>query len=273
METLEKSGEHVTPEQNQYILLQKRSRTKLVLNADSEPEFEGWLKTLLNVTAQLKEAETQDAAIASEFSVTNVESERGRSRARGWGKAPVPTPRSKTPSREVEPPVPEKRTMEEKVRQHCFNIPRFPDGIFQDGLLDREEPEEKQTDNYDKDSLEEFVAKESEITKNTEYQSEWSAGVFVDSDGKVKLELENASLEEETDDHEEERKDKENEMSSEKEDDEDEAEYEVKWCTPVGVRSDESSSEDEKGPTFALSQHPVDHKFSDGIVWETIEEC
>ena len=62
-------------------------------------------------------------------------------------------------------------------------------------------------------------------------------------------------------------------MSSEKEDDEDEAEYEVKWCTPVGVRSDESSSEDEKGPTFALNQHPVDHKFSDGIVWETIEEC
>ena len=54
METLEKSGEHVTPEQNQYILLKKRSRTKLVLNADSEPEFEGWLKTLLNVTAQLK---------------------------------------------------------------------------------------------------------------------------------------------------------------------------------------------------------------------------
>ena len=102
METLEKSGEHVRPEQNQYILLKKRSRTKLVLNADSEPEFEGWLKTLLNVTAQLKDAETQDAA------VTNVESERGRSRARGWGKAPVPTPRSKTPSREVEPPVPEK---------------------------------------------------------------------------------------------------------------------------------------------------------------------
>ena len=273
METLEKSGEHVTPEQNQYILLKKRSRTKLVLNADSEPEFEGWLKTLLNVTAQLKDAETQDAAVASEFNVTNVESERGRSRARGWGKAPVPTPRSKTPSREVEPPVPEKRTMEEKVGQHCFNIPRFPDGIFQDGLLDREEPEEKQTDNYDKDSLEEFVAKESEITKNTEYQSEWSAGVFVDSDGKVKLELENDGLEEETDDHEDESKDRENGVSSEKEDDEDEAEYEVKWCTPVGVRSDESSSEDEKGPTFAPNQHPVDHKFSDGIVWETIEEC
>ena len=112
METLEKSGDYVTPEQNQYIVLKKRSRTKLVLNADSEPEFEGWLKTLLSVTEQLKESEGLD----SESNLTKVESERGRSRTRGWGKAPVPTPRSKTPSRE-DPPVPGKRQMEDKVRQ------------------------------------------------------------------------------------------------------------------------------------------------------------
>ena len=50
----------MTPEQNQYIILKKRSRTKLVLNADSEPEFEGWLKTLMSVTERLKEAERLD---------------------------------------------------------------------------------------------------------------------------------------------------------------------------------------------------------------------
>ena len=111
------------------------------------------------------------------------------------------------------------------MRQHCFNVLRFHDIPVQDGLLDREEPDEKQTDNYDKDSLEEFVAKESEITKNTEYQSEWSAGVFVDSDGKVKLELENAGLEEDTEDHEDESNDREDELSSEKEDDEDENDH------------------------------------------------
>ena len=123
METLEKSGDYVTPEQNQYIVLKKRSRTKLVLNADSEPEFEGWLKTLLSVTEELKEAEGvgKNATVDSESNLTKVESERGRSRTRGWGKAPVPTPRSKTPSRE-DPPVPGKRQMENKVRHtgcHC----------------------------------------------------------------------------------------------------------------------------------------------------------
>ena len=115
METLEKSGDYVTPEQNQYIVLKKRSRTKLVLNADSEPEFDGWLKTLLSVTERLKGAEEHGNNATVESNLTNVESERGRSRTRGWGKAPVPTPRSKTPSRE-DPPVPGKRQMEDKVR-------------------------------------------------------------------------------------------------------------------------------------------------------------
>ena len=101
----------MTPEQNQYIVLKKRSRTKLVLNADSEPEFDGWLKTLLSVTERLKEVEGLDKNATVESNLTCVESERGRSRTRGWGKAPVPTPRSKTPSRE-DPPVPGKRQME-----------------------------------------------------------------------------------------------------------------------------------------------------------------
>ena len=133
VETLEKSGDFVTPEQNQYIVLKKRSRTKLVLNADSEPEFLGWLKTLQSVTQKLKEAGEIDknASIETESNLTKAESERGRSRTRGWGKAPVPTPRSKTPSRE-EPPVSGKRHMEDKVRSQA----PIPD-VFHDFLSRR----------------------------------------------------------------------------------------------------------------------------------------
>ena len=118
----------MTPEQNQYIVLKKRSRTKLVLNADSEPEFDGWLKTLLSVTERLKEVEGLDKNATVESNLTCVESERGRSRTRGWGKAPVPTPRSKTPSRE-DPPVPGKRQME--VREDiCKKIGHCHDSLY-----------------------------------------------------------------------------------------------------------------------------------------------
>ena len=137
-----------------------------------------------------------------------------------------------------------------------------------------------QCDNYDRDSLEEFVAKEAEVTEETEKLTKSSANAYVDTDGKWKLELEDNGLEEETNDHEERGREDEEEVEyresgkidPEQGEEEEEQEYEVKWCTPVGVRSDESSSEDEKGSSFGTSQ-PADHKFSDGIVWETIEEC
>ena len=135
------------------------------------------------------------------------------------------------------------------------------------------------SDNYDNDSLDEFVAKEAEITEETENLKTSSRNAFVDSDGKWKLELEDNDLDEETDDHEDRGKENEKEVEYQEyvqinpdKEEEEEEEYEVKWCTPVGVRSDESSSEDEKGPSFGTNQ-AADHKFSDGIVWETIEEC
>ena len=150
----------------------------------------------------------------------------------------------------------------------------------QEGLADDEDAKDKplHSDNYDRDSLEEFVAKEAEVREETETMS--SANAYIDIDGKWKLELEDNGLEEETNDHEEKGKEDEEEVkyqesgqtNPEKDEEEEEEEYEVKWCTPVGVRSDESSSEDEKGPSFGTNQ-PSDHRFSDGIVWETIEEC
>ena len=146
----------------------------------------------------------------------------------------------------------------------------------QERPTDDEDAKPLQSDNYDRDSLEEFVAKEAEVTEEAEKST---ANTYIDIDGKWKLELEDNGLEEETNDHEERGKEDEEEEEGQYEEsskinpeEEEEEEYEVKWCTPVGVRSDESSSEDEKGPSFGTNQ-PADHKFSDGIVWETIEEC
>lgn len=103
MTTLEKSGENVRSKQSRYIILSKRKRTKLVLDPDSAPEFDGWLKTLTAVTEQLKEIkpeELESEDVVETESSDKPEVARGRSRNRGWGKAPVPTPRNKTPSRE-----------------------------------------------------------------------------------------------------------------------------------------------------------------------------
>ena len=104
------------------------------------------------------------------------------------------------------------------------------------------------------------------------------ANVYIDIDGKWKLELDDSGLNDETDDHNEEgisEVDKNAESAVEQEEEEEEEEddnFEVKWCTPVTVRSDESSSEEEKGKAYVPAPQRPDHKFSDGIVWETIEE-
>ena len=52
-----------------------------------------------------------------------------------------------------------------------------------------------------------------------------------------------------------------------------------KWCVPASATSDEttssasSSEEEEEKPKFCAPIIADGHKFSDGIVWETIEEC
>lgn len=65
--------------------------------------------------------------------------------------------------------------------------------------------------------------------------------------------------------------------NSEKLDGEDSEKY--KWCVPASATSDEtttsasSSDEEEEKPKFCAPIIADGHKFSDGIVWETIEEC
>ena len=51
-----------------------------------------------------------------------------------------------------------------------------------------------------------------------------------------------------------------------------EEEGEVKWCQPVSVISDDSSSSEDERVKLSYPFHTEGHKFSDGIVWETIEE-
>ena len=65
--------------------------------------------------------------------------------------------------------------------------------------------------------------------------------------------------------------------NAEKLDREDTEKY--KWCVPASATSDEttssasSSDEEEEKPKFSAPIIADGHKFSDGIVWETIEEC
>ena len=70
----------------------------------------------------------------------------------------------------------------------------------QERPTDDEDAKPLQSDNYDRDSLEEFVAKEAEVTEEAEKST---ANTYIDIDGKWKLELEDNGLEEETNDHEE----------------------------------------------------------------------
>ena len=92
---------HVHSEDIKYIVLKKKSKTKLVLSADSSTEFDGWLKTL---DAEIKRQDELPSLQKSEGYV-NVDvpesSERGRGLTRVKTKTPVPTPRTRTPSRET----------------------------------------------------------------------------------------------------------------------------------------------------------------------------
>ena len=56
----------------------------------------------------------------------------------------------------------------------------------------------------------------------------------------------------------------------------DENETEYKWCMPASLTSEDSSSTTSSDDEKTKFTNPIvtnGHKFSDGIVWETIEEC
>ena len=91
---------HIHSEHVKYIVLKKKSKTKLVLNADSSTEFDGWLTTLdieIKRQDELQSAENTNSCVNPEFP---EEPERGRVERRVKSKTPVPAPRTRTPSRE-----------------------------------------------------------------------------------------------------------------------------------------------------------------------------
>ena len=104
-----------------YLILLKKSKTKLVLNADSTVELDGWHKTLVSVckgdeeVAEQGENEmTQVLRHRYENVELNDSQERGRDLNKGIGKVPIPTPRNRTPSRDINTKNPNEEKAEEK---------------------------------------------------------------------------------------------------------------------------------------------------------------
>ena len=94
---------HIHSEDVKYIVLKKKSRTKLVLNADSPTEFDGWLTTLdieIKRQEELQSPEKTESFVTVDRVESPGQAERGRGESRVRSKAPVPAPRTRTPSRE-----------------------------------------------------------------------------------------------------------------------------------------------------------------------------
>lgn len=89
-----------------YLILLKKSKTKLVLNADSTVELDGWHKTLVSVCKgdeEVTEGENEMTQVLKhryENVELNDSLERGRESNKTKGKVPIPTPRNRTPSRD-----------------------------------------------------------------------------------------------------------------------------------------------------------------------------
>ena len=83
--------------------MSKRSKTKLVLNADSKAEFEGWHKTLKETCRNATSIKPENEEVEKR-PYENVEipitCTRGRDPLKVKNKVPIPTPRNITPSRE-----------------------------------------------------------------------------------------------------------------------------------------------------------------------------
>ena len=217
-----------------YIILLKKSKTKLVLKADSPAEFDGWLRTIKTVS-ELKTGEgeqvSKEESIKSKHRYENVEvseTENGKELVKIKGKAPVPTPRSKTPSLEMTSLQTEKTESivtinSEDNNTNMENSPRIC-----------KKNENGTTKIEDKDHL------SVENTNNHDNQS------IVDNN-----EADNSETEENL----------------------------IKPCLPIPVSASSedstssSSDADEEKPRFCTPIISMGHKFSDGIVWETIEEC
>ena len=93
---------HEESNDSQYLILLKKTKTKLVLNADTSPEFDGWYKTIKGICSkrEVKEEEEETKKKENKNEDDTDIKERGRQITKNWGKTPVPTPRNRTPSRE-----------------------------------------------------------------------------------------------------------------------------------------------------------------------------
>ena len=105
-----------------YLILQKKSKTKLVLNADSSVELDGWHKTLASICEVGEETAEQGENVVTpvlKHRYENVElnnsPEHGRDLDKTKGKVPIPTPRNRTPSRDQQnKDITEERAVENK---------------------------------------------------------------------------------------------------------------------------------------------------------------
>ena len=93
---------HEESNDSQYLILLKKTKTKLVLNADTSPEFDGWYKTIKGICSkrEVKEEEEETKKNENKNEEDTDIKERGRQITKNWGKTPVPTPRNRTPSRD-----------------------------------------------------------------------------------------------------------------------------------------------------------------------------
>ena len=219
-----------------YIILLKKSKTKLVLKADSPAEFDGWLRTIKTVS-ELKTGEGEqvnsEESVKSKHRYENVEvseTENGKELVKIKGKAPVPTPRSKTPSLEMTS-LQTESIVTINIEENNLNL---ENSVHSPEICKKNENGSTKVE--DKDHL------SVENSNNHDNQSM----TIVDID-----EADNSEIEENL----------------------------IKPCLPIPVSASSedstssSSDADEEKPRFCTPIISMGHKFSDGIVWETIEEC
>ena len=98
---------HNNSEEEKYIILKKKTKTKLVLNADSSVEFDGWLRTIDKISKKVTEQTTDNTR--KNYRYENIEDDHDSEKVEPEvnlvsplkGKTPIPTPRNSTPCKEI----------------------------------------------------------------------------------------------------------------------------------------------------------------------------
>ena len=88
-----------TGETNKCLILSKRNKTKLVLHAESEAEFEGWHQTLLERAEKAKSGSSYENVKIESNTEISVDKSAENSHV---SKMPIPTPRTNNLNTETE---------------------------------------------------------------------------------------------------------------------------------------------------------------------------